>query len=166
MKRMWKRLLSLALGLVLCLGLLSAVPLTTASAADGTTTVELTVTYDQTGARSMLSMINEFRTSSDAWYWNDDDTTKTTCSNLSELTYDYTLEAVAMQRAAEIALYYNSNHNRPDGTEWYTAYSEAGYTIYYAGKISQLARQLRFRHLKPGRSQASTTQARGIAETC
>ncbi|MFR7763591.1 MAG: hypothetical protein ACLU1S_11110, partial [Eubacterium sp.] len=69
--------------------------------------VNILVEYGQTEARTILNMINGMRTSSsDAWYWNSDDTTKTTCDNLSELAYDYDLEKLAMKRAAEIALSY------------------------------------------------------------
>ena len=72
--------------------------------------------FRQTEARTMLKMINDFRTGSEAWYWNSDDTTKTTfaAGELGKLTYDYTLEKVAMQRAAEIAARYD--HQRPDGS--------------------------------------------------
>ncbi len=101
-----------------------------ASAASGT--VEVPVTYRQTEARSMLSMINEFRTGSDAWYWNSDNATKTTCSGLSALTYDYDLEKVAMQRAAEIALSFS--HTRPDGTACTSAYRDEGYSYSACGE--------------------------------
>ncbi len=134
MKKNWKRLvlvltmvLGLALGLVLGLNRLSVV----SKADETTTTVELTVIYEQTEARSMLGMINDFRTGDDAWYWNEDDTTKTECTDLSELTYDYDLEAIAMQRAAEIALYYS--HTRPNGDDCFSIYEEDGFTYgYYA----------------------------------
>ena len=43
-------------------------------------------------ARSMLDMINSFRTGSDAWYWNQDNTTKTTLTNLANLQSDEELE--------------------------------------------------------------------------
>ncbi len=103
-----------------------------ASAASGSDTVDVSVTYYQTQARSMLSMINNFRKSDDAWYWNEDNETKTTCSGLSELTYDYNLEKVAMQRAVEIALYFS--HTRPSNKTCWTAYSEANYSYGYAGE--------------------------------
>ncbi|MCD7864360.1 MAG: CAP domain-containing protein [Lachnospiraceae bacterium] len=102
---------------------------------DNTTTVELTVTYGQTEARIMLDMINTFRTGDDAWYWNSDDTTTTTCTGLSELVYDYTLEKVAMQRAAEIALSYS--HTRPNNEGCETAlyvYYTLGTDLYAYGE--------------------------------
>lgn len=67
--------------------------------------VNISVKYGQTEARTILDMINEARTNSEyTWYWNKDDTTKTYCTDLKELKYDYDLERVAMKRAAEIAL--------------------------------------------------------------
>ena len=89
--------------------------------------VNISVKYGQTEARKIFNMINEMRTSStDAWYWNEDDTTKTTCNALSELAYDYDLERLAMKRAAEIALSYS--HTRPNGGRSFSIYSEEGIT--------------------------------------
>ncbi len=135
MKKNWKRLvlvltmvLGLTLGLVLGLNRLSVV----SKADETTTTVELTVTYGQTEARSMLDMINDFRTGDEAWFWNSDNETTTVCEDLQELVIDCDLEAVAMQRAAEIALAYG--HTRPNGEECFTAYAEYGYTYRSAGE--------------------------------
>ena len=77
-------------------------------------TVEAEGTYGQTAARGMLAMINEFRTGSEAWYWNSSNTAKEQATNLKELTYDYHLEKLAMQRAAEIAFSYS--HTRTTGS--------------------------------------------------
>lgn len=87
-------------------------------AADTTETVVLNVTYGQTNARQMLSLINDFRTGDDAWYWDSTNTSKIQCSNLGTLTYDYGLEQIAMQRAAEIALIWG--HTRPNGGTFYS----------------------------------------------
>ena len=93
--------------------------------------VNISVKYAQTEARKIFNMINEMRTSStDVWYWNEDDTTKTTCSALSELAYDYDLERLAMKRAAEIALSYS--HTRPNGGRSFSVYSEEGITNWRA----------------------------------
>ena len=93
--------------------------------------VNISVKYGQTEARKIFNMINDMRTSStDAWYWNEDDTTKTTCSALSELAYDYGLERLAMKRAAEIALSYS--HTRPSGGRSFSVYSEEGITNWRA----------------------------------
>ena len=43
----------------------------------------------QNEARSMLTLINEFRTGSNAWYWNRDNRTTTVETGLSGLVYDY-----------------------------------------------------------------------------
>lgn len=95
--------------------------------------VNISVEYGQTEARSILDMINEMRTNhSDAWYWNIDDMTKTTCNNLGELAYDYDLERLAMQRAAEIALSYE--HTRPNTDSCFSIYKEEGITYSHVGE--------------------------------
>lgn len=72
------------------------------------------VQYYQTEARTMLDMINDFRTGGDAWYYTaKDDGTKKYAEGLSEVEYDYTLEKIAMQRAAECAIFFE--HTRPNG---------------------------------------------------
>jgi uncharacterized protein YkwD len=88
--------------------------------------VSITGRYAQTDARKMLKDINAFRTGSEAWYWNEDNKTKTKCKNLKALKYDYTLEKIAMQRAAEITVKWD--HTRPDGTDCFTAYAGTDYT--------------------------------------
>ena len=94
------------------------------AATTGTRNVSIQVTYGQTDARNVYGMINSMRRNlSDAY-----------CNNLQPLTYDYALEQVAMKRAAEIALSYS--HTRPNGTNYYTAYSENGvYAGVYAENI-------------------------------
>ena len=81
--------------------------------------------YNQTEARRMLDMVNELRTGNNAWYWNDDNTEKIYVKNLPKLKWDYGLEKAAMQRAAEVALWFD--HSRPDGSwtnrlAWETGY--------------------------------------------
>lgn len=96
-------------------------------AAETVSTVKVEAKYDQTDARRMLQSINDFRTSTtDAWYWNEDNKTKTVYNTgnnkkLGTLVYDYDLEAIAMQRAAEIALQFS--HTRPNGQAWSTTLS-------------------------------------------
>lgn len=81
----------------------------------------LNVRYEQTEARKILPYVNSFRTGDDVWAWDSNNTNKVQYDNLNTLTYDYELERVAMQRAAEIAIYYS--HTRPDGTTAFTAYT-------------------------------------------
>lgn len=110
--------------LLLCAAFLLPVSSQTGLAANtDLATVRIDVTYGQTEARTMLDMVNDFRTGNDAWVWNEDDTTKTTYSDLNPLVYDYELEKVAMQRAAEIALSFS--HTRPDGSACWTLYDDA-----------------------------------------
>ncbi|MCG4845707.1 leucine-rich repeat protein [Blautia faecis] len=98
-----------------------------------TTPVSISVQYGQTEARTILNMINEMRTSStDAWYWKQDDTTKTYCTNLQPLQYDYDLEKTAMQRAAEIAIIYS--HTRPNNKDIFSAFYENSVYYTYAGE--------------------------------
>ena len=95
--------------------------------------VNISVKYGQTEAREIVDMINEARTNSEyAWYWNMDDTTKTYCTDLKELKYDYDLERVAMKRAAEIALSYD--HERPAGGYAWETYPQENIKCNYAGE--------------------------------
>lgn len=87
--------------------------------------------YHQSEARSILDMINSLRTGANAWYWNADNTTKTTLGNLAPLKYDYELEQIAMQRAAELVVRFS--HDRPndgDPTQMFT-WDSAGENIAY-----------------------------------
>ena len=96
-------------------------PLFPAFAADGgETEIIVTPTFGQTDARSMLDMINTFRTGDEAFYWNETNTGYVT-SKGEPLAYSYALEEIAMQRAAEVALSFS--HTRPDGTSCFTATS-------------------------------------------
>ena len=83
--------------------------------------IPIEVKFQQDSARTMLGMMNDFRTGSEAWYWNSDNTQKVTTS-LGTVTYDYELEEIAMKRAVELALSYY--HRRPNGAAFNTAYSE------------------------------------------
>lgn len=119
MKKTIRRCLSLVLAVLLALGCSA-----TAFAADsgsGITTVRVNVTYGQTEARGMLELVNDFRTGDEAWYWKPGNEEKKVLTNLKEMTYDYTLERIAMQRAAELAL--NFQHTRPNGTSCTTAFT-------------------------------------------
>ena len=121
------KLLAVIMALALCVTSFSLPAF--ADTDSDTTTLTVEVTYCQSMARSMLSLINEFRTDEDeAWYWDEDNATKIYATNLDKLIYDYSLEKVAMQRAAEIAVSYS--HTRPNGTDCWTAYD--GVYVYSA----------------------------------
>ncbi len=81
-------------------------------------TIEYDVTYYEQDSRSMLAMINDFRTGSDAWYKNTSGG-RVDVPGLSTLAYDKNLEKIAQMRAAEIAV--NFAHERPDGSDCFTA---------------------------------------------
>ena len=128
MKKLIRRCLALALSAVFVLTCAAPV-----SAAGTDINVQLDVTYSQTDARDMLTMINDFRASDDAWYWNQDNSAKTDVSGkLQDFIYDYNLEQVAMQRAAEIVVAFS--HTRPDGSSWFTAFDEFVGTYYSASE--------------------------------
>ncbi len=116
----------------------SAFEAETAPQAAGTGRYSFYVTYHQTEARTVLSMINSLRTSGSAWYWNSDNRTKTQCGVLGALAYDYELEKAAMQRAAEIIAVFD--HSRPNGDEKpFVLYSftSAGENIAYGYTTAQ-----------------------------
>lgn len=87
-------------------------------AAEDTVAINVTGTYGQSEARQMLGLINDFRTGGTAWLWDENSPTKTENIRVDELTYDYKLEEIAMQRAMEIAVYYS--HTRPNGEDCFT----------------------------------------------
>lgn len=97
----------------------------------GMAPVEMNVQFRQDMARDMLPLVNSFRQESGVWYWNENNSQKILCGSLGNLTYDYELEKVAMQRAAEIALCYG--HDRPDKSSCFSAFTELNYTDFGAG---------------------------------
>ena len=101
--------------------IVTMVPVARTMAAAQTVNVYLSGSYDQTGARSMLQMINDLRANKgteqgdQAWYYAPDNSgNKIALNDLKPLVYDYELEAIAKQRAAEIAVRWS--HTRPDGS--------------------------------------------------
>lgn len=91
-----------------------------------TVKINVTGTYYQTNARSMLSLINDFRRSN-PYCWNSDNTKEIQYKWDHDLKYDYELEKIAMKRAAEISTKFS--HTRPDGSSCYSVASEEGYTV-------------------------------------
>ena len=82
-------------------------------------TISFQVLYGQSDARKMVDMINEYRAANGKY----DD-------SRAPLKYDYDLEKVAMQRAAEIAVKFdNEKHTRPDGTSYQQTLAEYGFDI-------------------------------------
>lgn len=110
------------LSVVLAVALIFTMTILPTKRADAATTnFQFSITYKQSDARSMLSMINSFR-ASNAKCWNYNNTAQETYSGLSPLTYDYKLEQTAMQRAAEIAV--NFSHTRPNGERCFSVFPD------------------------------------------
>ncbi|MDE6518591.1 MAG: CAP domain-containing protein, partial [Acetatifactor sp.] len=112
-----RKRIALLLAMVMALSM-ELMHVAAADEGSGQMEVSLNVTYGQTDARAMLDMINDFRTGGDAWALNSAGE-KVTYTDLGELTYDYDLEQIAMQRAAEIAISFL--HTRPNGEDSSTA---------------------------------------------
>lgn len=119
-KTKYRTTIALILILVLCMTCSQAF----AQSSGDSISVNVKAVYGQTEARTMLKMINDFRTGPEAWAWNTNNTQKVSYSGLKPLDYDYDLEKVAMQRAAEIALAWG--HTRPNGESCFSAYAEQG----------------------------------------
>lgn len=76
--------------------------------------------------REVHRLTNEFRKSNDAWYWNDDNATKTNCvGKLGDLILDTNLCKAAQIRSNEIVK--NFSHTRPNGKSCFTVYDDIGY---------------------------------------
>ena len=121
----YKRSLSALMCLILIFSVFFGFNVNIYAATGQTITVNLHGKYNQTQARTMLTMVNNFRRSTDAWYWNSDNKTKAKMTNLYTLQYDYELEKVAMKRAAEIAVSFS--HTRPNGDSCFTAFPSSKY---------------------------------------
>ena len=110
------------LSFILTAVIIFSVTAITSFAAEDIYTINIDVQYLQSDAREMLSMINDLRKPQNAWYWDETDTKKLTFKNLKPLVYDYELEEMAMQRAAELAVSFD--HVRPDGTSCFTIFGD------------------------------------------
>lgn len=110
----------LALVMALAVTVAGIVSMKTVNAyADEVRKVSFKVTYGQTEARKVLDLINDVR-ENDAWY-EDADGEIYECDELEPLEYDYGLEKIAMQRAAELIF---SDKDRPDGSSYDTIYPD------------------------------------------
>lgn len=98
---MRKRLLSTLLAFCMTMALL---PGTARAAGGGSYQVKLDGTFDYDSAYAILESLNSYRRS----------------QGLSELVMDEDMLDAAMQRAAEIAVYYS--HDRPDGSSCFTIF--------------------------------------------
>ena len=90
-----KRIVSFLLCLILMIGIVCVVGAADAAVPQDNFILSIPVRYKQTEARKLLSLLNAFRTGGDAWYWNEDNSSKVNVSGLKALTYDYELEQIA-----------------------------------------------------------------------
>ena len=80
--------------------------------AASTYSLKIPVTFYQSEARKMLKLVNKFRSAKrNRWYYNQSG--RKVRVKPGKLKYDYKLEKVAMQRAAELAV--RLSHTRPNG---------------------------------------------------
>ncbi len=122
-------ILMLTMMLAICAVMVTGVK--TQAAEPATTKVKLNVKYGQTEARKMTALVNELRTGKDNWFY-DQNNKKIKNGALPKLKYDYNLEALAMKRAAEIAI--NFSHERPNGTNYYTIYDDKSASLVSIGE--------------------------------
>ncbi len=99
-----------AMAMLIALTCLFAAKPQEAQAATTTDTVAVVGTYDYTKANAVLTEVNKQRSK----------------AGVSKLTMDQTLTEEAMKRAAELSVYYDTKHTRPDGSSWNTEYSHLG----------------------------------------
>ena len=83
--------------------------------------------------RTCFKLSNDFRTGSEAWYWNKDNTTKTNLvGKLGKLTLDEELCKAAKIRSEEIVKSFS--HTRPDGRDCFTVFDDLGIKAYAKGE--------------------------------
>lgn len=83
--------------------------------------------------KACFDAVNAFRTGSEAFYLNDDNTTKTSLvGQLKPLTFDEKLAKAAKIRAEEIA--HKFDHTRPNGSSCFTVLKEVGATYGTCGE--------------------------------
>lgn len=107
--------------LIIALAFSLIVQSTRAFAAD-IETINFSVKYGQTDARKMGDKLNLLRTA----------------NGKGTLVYDYTLEKVAMQRAAEVVVRFDAegeNHYRPDGNTYKQTLADFGFDISGRGPL-------------------------------
>ena len=117
-KNMRAKILAIAFSIVCAAGLAAGVTqaATQVAFADD-------VYYDQAGARSMLSNVNNLR-ANEAWITLQDGSRYQFPEALEPYSWDNGLEKVAMLRVKEISQSFS--HTRPDGTLCFSAYTELG----------------------------------------
>ncbi len=105
---------------------LSAWTSVTLDLGNGNTTI-YHVLYQQEMAEEFFTLLNEYRTGGNAWYWDSTSTNKIYLGSLRAYTWDDELAEYAKMRVAEIGYEIDTtvdiSHNRADGS--ITSYSES-----------------------------------------
>lgn len=126
-----KKMIAALMAMVMVLMLLPATALAEETDGRNLWRVKGIVTYGQTEARSMLELINQFRTNQQeekAGYWKEDNSEMIYLDQLGALQYDYQLEQEAMCRAAELSIEFG--HTCPSGDScWVAAPHSSGENI-------------------------------------
>ncbi len=100
--KVYRKIISVILSVLLMLGILSIAPAASAEVTNPDATIEITATCYYEGAFDVLRLVNEVRTS----------------EGLRPLKMNFQMMEAAMQRAAELSVYYS--HTRPDGSPCFT----------------------------------------------
>ena len=112
-----KKFFSFLLSLVIVVSFV--IPFASTVSADSIVNISADFKFYQSDARAVMDYINPWRTSPDVWAWNSAGQRENRTT--TEFTYDYNLERIAMQRAAEAALgELTLGHTRPDNTSCFT----------------------------------------------
>lgn len=83
--------------------------------------------------KACFAEVNAFRTGSEAWYWNSDNSTKTNLvGKLDKLTLDEDLCLAAQIRSNEIVKSFS--HTRPNGKKCFTVLDDNSITYFAAGE--------------------------------
>lgn len=105
----------------------------TSSSSSGGTVTDADVDSE---VRACFNLVNDFRTGSEAYYWNTDNRTKTNLvGKLGTLTLDEGLCRAAQIRANEIST--NFSHTRPNGSSCFTVFEEC--SLRYGTKGENIA---------------------------
>ncbi len=106
LRRKFTKIMAVLLVAVLCLGMVQTVAF---ASTNSTETISITGVYDYDRAYEVLDLVNGEREA----------------EGLNDLELDDDLMEAAMQRAAEVSLYFSSTHTRPNGTTCFTISSKA-----------------------------------------
>ena len=118
-----KKVICFFVTLAMIIGMVTIFPEIELKAGNGEL-ISFEVEYKQTEARKMAEMLNDYRASAGVYP-----------DSKKALIYDYDMEKVAMQRAAEIAIKFDEEHIRPDGGDYTETLTEYGFNVARRGPM-------------------------------